>query len=322
MPKLIIQIPCFNEEETLGITLAQLPRSLPGIDQVEWLIIDDGSVDATVRVAREGGAHHVIRRPHQGLSRTFLAGLEASVERGADIIVNIDADNQYDARDIPSLVAPVLEGTADIVIGARPVAQIEHFSIWKKLLQHLGSWVVRTVSRTSTPDAPSGFRALSREAAMRTHVFNPYTYTLETVIQAGLDGMAITSVPIRVNQELRPSRLVKSLPGYIRRQVLTIFRIFVTYKAFAFFFVSGGLIFLCGFLISVRFLYFFFSDGGGGHVQSLIFAALLLATGFFLGVIGLLADLISVNRRLLERLDWRLQKIDELVRMTPEDKSR
>ena len=321
MPKLVIQIPCFNEEDTLGITLAQLPKSLPGIDQVEWLIIDDGSIDATVRVAREGGVHHIIQRPHQGLSRAFLAGLEAAVEHGADIIVNLDADNQYDARDIPSLIRPILEGSADLVIGARPVSQIEHFSFWKKLLQRLGSWVVRTISRTDTPDAPSGFRALSREAAMRTHVFNQHTYTLETVIQAGLDGMAITSVPIRVNQELRPSRLVKSVPEYIRRQVLTIFRIFVTYKAFAFFLVSGSLIFLCGVLIGVRFLYFFFSGSGGGHVQSLLLATLLLATGFFLAVIGLLADLISVNRRLLERLDWRLQKIDELVRPTPENKS-
>ncbi len=181
--------------------------------------------------------------------------------------------------------------------------------------------MVRAVSRTNTPDAPSGFRALSREAAMRTHVFNQYTYTLETVIQAGLDGMAITSVPVRVNQELRPSRLVTSVPSYIRRQVLTIFRIFVTYKAFAFFFVSGGLVFLCGFLIGLRFLYFFFGGSGGGHVQSLILAALLLTTGFFLAVIGLLADLISVNRRLLERLDWRLQKIDEMLRLTPEKKS-
>ena len=216
VPKLVIQIPCFNEEDTLGITLAQLPKSLPGIDQVEWLIIDDGSIDATVRVAREGGVHHIIQRPHQGLSRAFLAGLEAAVEHGADIIVNLDADNQYDARDIPSLIRPILEGSADLVIGARPVSQIEHFSFWKKLLQRLGSWVVRTISRTDTPDAPSGFRALSREAAMRTHVFNQYTYTLETVIQAGLDGMAIVSVPIRVNQELRPSRLVKSVPEYIR----------------------------------------------------------------------------------------------------------
>ncbi len=186
---------------------------------------------APYEAARAAGVHHIIERPHQGLSRAFLAGLEACLEKGADVIVNTDADNQYDARDIPKLVQPVLEGSADIVIGSRPVAQIAHFSFWKKRLQHLGSWVVRVVSQTNTPDAPSGFRALSREAAMRTHVFNPYTYTLETVIQAGLDGMAITSVPVRVNQELRPSRLVTSIPKYIRRQVLTIFRIFVTYKA-------------------------------------------------------------------------------------------
>ncbi len=265
MAKLIIQIPCFNEEETLGITLDQLPSTVSGIDSLEWLIIDDGSTDETAQVARTGGAHHIVRRPHQGLSRAFLAGLKACLERGADVIVNLDADNQYDARDIPKLVGPILDGSADIVIGARPVSQISQFSFLKKQLQRLGSWVVRVVSQTSTPDAPSGFRALSREAAMRTHVFNQYTYTLETVIQAGLDGMAITSVPVRVNeQDLRPLRLVTSIPDYVRRQVLTIFRIFVTYKAFAFFFVSGALIFLGGFLIGVRFLYFYFVDGGGG----------------------------------------------------------
>ena len=319
MAKLLIQIPCFNEEETLAVTLGQLPRSLAGVDQVEWLVIDDGSTDGTVEAARAAGVHHIIEHPHQGLSRAFLAGLEACLEKGADVIVNTDADNQYDARDIPKLVQPVLEGSADIVIGSRPVAQIAHFSFWKKRLQHLGSWVVRVVSQTNTPDAPSGFRALSREAAMRTHVFNPYTYTLETVIQAGLDGMAITSVPVRVNQELRPSRLVTSIPKYIRRQVLTIFRIFVTYKAFVFFLVSGSLVFLAGFLIGLRFLYFFLLDGGAGHVQSLILCALLLATGFLLAIVGLLADLISVNRRLLERLDWRLQKIDELVRSAPKN---
>jgi glycosyltransferase involved in cell wall biosynthesis len=313
MPKkLIIQIPCFNEAGTLAITLAALPRSMPGFDSVEWLIIDDGSTDDTVRVARENGVDHVISHvSNQGLARTFMTGLHASIKAGADIIVNTDADNQYNADDIPALIEPILSGKAEIVVGSRPIESINHFSLSKKILQKLGSWVVRLASGTDIPDAPSGFRAMSRDAAMRLNVFNEYTYTLETIIQAGQKGMAVTSVPIRVNEDLRPSRLVKSIPSYIQRSVLTIIRIFMTYKPFRFFAVPGAVSFSLGILLGLRFIYFYFTGEGGGHIQSVILSTLLLAVGFFLVVIGLMVDLISVNRKLLEKLDWRMQKMEE-----------
>ncbi|UCC49502.1 MAG: glycosyltransferase family 2 protein [Gemmatimonadota bacterium] len=312
MTKLIIQIPCYNEEKTLPVALAALPRDVSGADRVEWLVIDDGSGDATAEVARQAGVDHVVRLPrHQGLARAFVAGLEASLRAGADIIVNTDADNQYCADDIPKLIEPILRGEAEIVVGARPINEIKHFSPIKKLLQRAGSGVTRLISQADVQDAPSGFRAFSREAAMKLHVFNEYTYTIETVIQAGQKGMAITSVPIRINEDLRPSRLVKNLPSYLYRQLLTMMRIFVTYKPFRFFATAGVLVFLAGLLISVRFLYFYFTGNGAGHVQSLILSALLMGAGFFLAVIGLVVDLISVNRQLLEILDWRMQKIEE-----------
>ncbi len=312
MTKLIIQIPCYNEEEALEITLSELPRTLPGIDQVEWMIIDDGSKDRTIEVARSCGVDHIVRLPyHQGLARAFLAGLDACVSFGADIIVNTDADNQYSAADIPRLIAPILAGDAEIVIGARPIEQIQHFSPIKKLLQRFGSWVVRLASRTKVPDAPSGFRAMTRDAAMQLHVFNEYTYTIETIIQAGQKGMAISSVPIHTNGELRPSRLVRSIPSYIRRSLLTILRIFVTYRPFAFFATQGVVVFAMGFLLGLRFLFYFAMGDGNGRVQSLILAALLMGLGFSLGVVGLLADLIAVNRQLLEKLEWRMHLIEE-----------
>jgi glycosyltransferase involved in cell wall biosynthesis len=312
MRKLIIQIPCYNEEATLGVALSALPREIPGVDAVEWLIIDDGSTDKTVEVARAHRVDHIVRLPgHRGLARAFVAGLEASLRAGADLIVNVDADNQYCADDIPQLIAPILAGQADIVVGARPISEIEHFSPLKKLLQKLGSWVVRLASKTDIPDAPSGFRAMSRDAAMRLHVFNEYTYTLETIIQAGQKGMVVTSVPIRTNRDLRPSRLVTSIPNYIRRQVLTLLRIFMTYRPFRFFAVPGIALFSLGMLIGLRFLYFYVTQRGAGHIQSLILAALLMGMGSFLAIVGLLADLISVNRQLLERVDWRVQKIEE-----------
>ncbi|HDH04472.1 MAG TPA: glycosyltransferase family 2 protein [Nitrospirae bacterium] len=312
MTKLIIQIPCYNEEAALGITLSSLPREIPGIDVIEWLIIDDGSTDRTVEVARSHGVDHVIHLPrNQGLARAFMSGLEACLKAGADIIVNTDADNQYSADDIPRLVEPILSGKAEIVVGARPIAEIKHFSPIKKILQKLGSWAVRFASKTDIPDAPSGFRAMTREAAMRLNVFNKYTYTLETIIQAGQKDMAITSVPVRTNEELRPSRLVKSIHSYVRRSVLTIIRITMTYKPFEFFAVPGMIAFALGLLLFLRFFYFYFTGDGAGHVQSVILAALLLGTGFFLSVVGLLADLISVNRKLLEKLDWRIQQMEE-----------
>jgi len=311
MRKLVIQIPCYNEEATLGVTLSALPRKISGVDAVEWLIIDDGSTDKTVEVARAHGVDHIVRLPrHQGLARAFIAGLEASLRAGADLIVNADADNQYCADDIPQLIAPILAGQADIVVGARPISEIEHFSPAKKLLQRLGSWVVRLASNTDIPDAPSGFRAMSRDAAMRLHVFNEYTYTLETIIQAGQKGMVVTSVPIRTNEDLRPSRLVTSIPNYIRRQILTLLRIFMTYRPFRFFAVPGIALFSLGMLIGLRFIYFYVTQRGAGHIQSLILAALLMGMGTFLAIVGLLADLISVNRQLLERVDWRVQRIE------------
>jgi glycosyltransferase involved in cell wall biosynthesis len=312
MTKLIIQIPCYNEEESLPATLAALPRELPGVSAVEWLVIDDGSRDATVEVARRHGADHVVRLPtHQGLARAFVAGLEAAVAAGADVVVNTDADNQYDARDIPLLIEPILAGRAEIVVGERPIRETPEFSPVKKLLQRGGSWLVRRISGTPVGDAPSGFRAMSRRAAMRLKVFNRFSYTMETIIQAGHKGIAVVSVPVRTNAQRRPSRLFRSTGVYILRQGLTIVRIFMTYRPFAFFAVPGALTFLAGFLISARFVYFYINGDGAGHVQSLILAALLMGSGFFLVVVGLLADLAAVNRSLLEGLDWRLQRLEE-----------
>ena len=310
--KLIIQIPCYNEEKTLSVTLNALPRQIKGIQEIEWLIINDGSTDRTVEVALAHGVDHIVSfTKNQGLAKAFMAGLEASLRAGADIIVNTDADNQYCADDIPKLIEPILSGKADIVVGSRPIAEIEHFSPIKKILQKLGSWVVRVASKTDIPDAPSGFRAISRDAAMRLNVFNEYTYTLETIIQSGQKGMAITSVPIRTNKDLRPSRLVKSISSYISQSILTIIRIFMTYRPLRFFAIPGVISFSLGMLISLRFLYFYLTGNGSGHIQSIVLAALLLGTGFFLCVVGLIADLIAVNRKLMEKLDWRVQQVEE-----------
>lgn len=313
MNKLVIQIPCYNEEKTLGVTLSCLPRKIPGIDNIEWLIIDDGSTDRTVEVAKEQGVDHIVSlTSNQGLAKAFLAGLEASLNAGADIIVNTDADNQYCAADIPRLIEPILSGRAEIVVGARPIDAIEDFSFLKKCFQKLGSWVVRRASRTSIPDAPSGFRAISRKAAMRLNVFSEYTYTLETIIQAGQKGMTIASVPIRTNEALRTSRLVKSVPSYVWRSVVTIVRIFMTYRPFRFFALFGAFCFIPGVLISLRFVYFYLIGNGAGHVQSLILSGLLMGIGFLLLVTAFVADLISVNRKLLENIDWRVRHMEKL----------
>ncbi len=315
MTKLIIQIPCFNEEKSLPVSLKDLPRKLPGIDKIEWLIIDDGSTDRTVEVARSLGVDHVVRLiRHQGLAKGFMAGIQACVEHGADIIVNTDADNQYFAGDILTLVQPILDGKAEIVVGERPITEIKHFSPLKKLFQRWGSWMVRKVSQTDIPDAPSGFRAISREAAMRMHVFSNYTYTIETIIQAGQHGMAIMSVPIRTNDFLRKSRLIHSLPAYLARSFNTILRIFMTYQPLSFFLIPGGISVLAGTLLGLRFLYFYLVTGtGSGHIQSLILTAVLLILGVLLIIVGLIADLISVNRKLLENVEYRLQRLDEKV---------
>lgn len=309
--KLIIQVPCYNEEASLGVALAALPRQVPGFDSVEWLIIDDGSQDGTVRVALEHGVDHIVRfTRNQGLAAAFIAGLDAALAAGADVIVNTDADNQYSAASIPDLVAPILAGRADLVVGARPIQSIGHFSPMKKLLQRIGSWVVRVASNTQVPDAPSGFRAMSRRAAMQLNVFSEYTYTLETIIQAGQKRMAVASVPIQVNPDLRPSRLVRSIPSYVARSMLVIGRIFITYKPFVAFTLVGGLTFLAGLAVALRFLYYYLGGEGAGRVQSVILAALLLGVGFFLVIAGIIADLISVNRKLLEKIDLRLRKLE------------
>lgn len=311
MTKLIIQVPCYNEETTLGVTLSELPRQLPGIDQVEWLIIDDGSLDRTIQVAQEWGVDHIVSFGHnQGLAKGFMAGLEASLKAGADIIVNTDADNQYCAADIPKLIEPILAGEAEIVVGARPIRFIEHFSPTKKLLQQLGSWAVRVASRTQVADAPSGFRAISREAALQLNVFNEYTYTLETIIQAGQRGMSVVSVPIRTNGYLRPSRLVKSIPAYVRRSLFTMLRIFITYKPLRFFTLLGTIPFLLGFLLGVRWLILYFGGTSRTHVPSLILSAILILLGTQLWVFGLIADLLAVNRKLLEDVQLRLRRAD------------
>lgn len=315
MKKLVIQIPCYNEAATLRTTINALPKSIVGIEKIEVLIIDDGSQDETVSIARDAGADHFVILPrNNGLARAFMAGLEASVTAGADVIVNTDADNQYNADDISKLVQPILEGKAEIVIGARPIAEIEHFSSVKKLLQKLGSWVVRRASNTDIQDAPSGFRAFTRDAAQRLNVFSEYTYTLETIIQAGQKGMAITSVPIRVNGETRPSRLIKSITMYVWRSISTIIRIFITYRPFRFFFWLGGAVFFAGFLIGIRFLYYYTFGDGAGHIQSLILGSLLMSMGFMIIVTGVIAELISVNRTLLEQIGWRLKKLEAKIR--------
>jgi glycosyltransferase involved in cell wall biosynthesis len=313
MTKLIIQIPCYNEEVTLGLTLTELPRTLPGVDEVEWLIVNDGSLDRTVEVAKACGVDHIINLEHnQGLAKAFMAGIEACLKAGADIIVNTDADNQYCAADIPKLIEPILEGRAEIVIGARPIEQIQHFSPVKKALQKLGSWVVRLASKTDIPDAPSGFRAISREAALRLNVFNEYTYTLETIIQAGQKGMAITYVPIHTNGYLRPSRLVKSIPAYVQRSLLTIIRIFMTYRPLRFFMILGSVPFSLGFLLCLRWLVLFLEIFGDNpakpRVPSLILATMLILIGFQLWILGLVADLMAVNRKLLEDIQLRLRR--------------
>ena len=301
--KLIIQIPCLNEQETLPITINDLPKSIEGVAEIEILVIDDGSTDDTVKVAKDCGVHHVVSLGHnQGLATAFTTGIQTALELGADIIVNTDADNQYDGADIAKLVGPVLAGESDFVVGERPIMQTEGFSPIKKLLQRLGSWVVRLASGTDIPDAPSGFRALSRKAAQQVNVFSEYTYTLETIIQAGQKNMRISSVPIRTNRELRPSRLFGSIPQYIQRSVFTIVRIFVVYKPFAFFFSIGAVLFALGMIIGLRFLYFYFGGDPSGHIQSLILASILLGIGTQTILVAFLADMLAVNRKLLEQI--------------------
>ncbi len=307
--KLIIQIPCYNEAETLEIALNDLPKKIDGIDEIEYLIIDDGCKDNTVEVAKNWGVHHVVSfTQNKGLAKGFMAGLDACLRNGADIIVNTDADNQYCADDIPKLIQPILEKRADIVIGERPIDDTEHFSWIKKKLQHFGSWVVRKASKTDIPDAPSGFRAFSREAAMRINVINDYTYTLETIVQAGRNKIPITSVPVRTNPELRESRLFHNIWGYVKKSVLTILRALLMYKPLYCFTMVAMIPGVIGFLIGIRFMVFYFTGQGNGHTQSLMLACTLLIIGFITFVIGMLADVISANRKILEDVQYQIKR--------------
>ena len=309
--KLIIQIPCFNEAESLPVSVAALPRSVSGCDTVEWLVIDDGSSDGTAEIARKLGVDHVVKHPsNRGLAAAFMTGLDAAVKLGADIIVNTDADNQYDARDIETLVKPIVEGRSEFVIGARPVSTTRHFSWVKRRLQAIGSLVVRLASRTRVADAPSGFRAMSRDVALRLNVFGSYTYTLETIIQAGRSNIRVLSIPIRTNPDMRPSRLVKSIGSYVVRSLSTIVRIFATYRPMMFFCLLGAIFTTGGLAVAIRFLVYMANGEGSGHVQSVIFSALCMTLGFLLFMMGFLADLMATNRRLLERIEWRVRKLE------------
>lgn len=309
--KLIIQIPCYNEEIALPVTLSQLPKHIDGIDEIEVLISDDGSTDRTLKIANEYGVNHIVTSTHhRGLAKTFMTGIHRALAEGADIIVNTDADNQYCAEDIEKLVKPILENKADIVIGARPIKSIKSFSPLKKFLQFLGSKIVRLLSSTATEDAPSGFRAFSREAALALNVFDNYTYTIETVIQSKTKGLHIVSVPIRVNSCFRKSKLVKNIFTYIQKNSFTILRMFIIYRPFRFFATIGGFIALVGVGLLSRFLWLYFVDNGNGHIQSLIISSILVITGFQIIIFGVLADLLSINRKLIEDIQVRVKKIE------------
>ena len=311
MKKLIIQIPCLDEAETLPATLRDLPQRIPGIDRIEVLIVDDGSTDGTVEVARSLGVDHIIAlRGRRGLAAAFTAGIDASLKLGADFIVNTDGDNQYAGDDIPKLVAPLVSGEADVVIGDRNVAALQHLSWSRKRLQHLGSWVVRQVSNTRVPDTTSGFRAYTRDAALRMNIVSEFTYTLESIIQAGKRRMAIAHVPIRSNARTRPSRLFDSVWVYIKRSTSTIVRIYTMYEPFKVFTTIGIVTFAAGLAVSFRFLYFYFNNDGAGHIQSLLLAAVLMIVGFQVLLIGLVADVISANRKLLEDLLYRVRSME------------
>lgn len=310
-PKLIIQLPCFNEEEHIASTLRDLPRAIPGVGEIEVLVVDDGSTDRTAEIARVSGADYIVRVPNnRGLARAFRAGLDAAVQLGADIVVNTDGDNQYCARDIERLIAPVLDGTADMVVGDRDPRNLQHFSHGKRLLQHYGSWVVRTLSNTEIPDTTSGFRALSRAAALRLNVISDFTYTLETIIQAGKKKLPVTHVPVRTNPERRGSKLFTSTWHYVKRSAATMLRIYALYEPLKIFSYLGGSLMLFGILIGLRFLYFYFTGFGGGHLQSLMLTVLLIIIGFQTVLIGLVADLIGANRSLIEDILFRIRCIE------------
>ena len=311
MTKLIVQIPCLNEEETLPATVRDIPRQIEGVDQVEILVIDDGSTDRTREVAREIGVEHIVGFPrHKGLTKAFTAGIDACLKLGADIIVNTDGDNQYKGSDIPKLIRPILEGNAEMVVGDRQVDTIAEFSPLKKRLQKLGSWVVRKAANAYVSDTTSGFRAYSREAALNMNVLSWFSYTLETIIQAGSKDIAIANVSVGTNRKLRESRLFGGMGFYLRRSFATIVRIYAMYQPLRVFFYTGTLMLSLGFLIGLRFLYFYLTTGGTGHIQSLILASILLIVGFQIVMIGLLADVIAANRKLIEDVLTRVRRME------------
>lgn len=307
--KLIIQIPCFNEEENLPITLKELPRKLKGIDKVEWLVINDGRTDNTAEIAAQNKVDHILNFSHnKGLANAFMSGLMECLKLEADIIVNLDADNQYCAEDIPKLIEPIINGEAEIVVGERPINQTDHFSTTKKILQQIGSGVVRLFSNTSIQDAPSGFRAISKDAALQINVFNNYTYTLEMIIEAGQKGIPIKSIPIRTNKPLRESRLIGSVPKYIYYSATTIIRSFITYKPLKFFFILGSFFLTSGIIVGIRWLFLFLGGPQASSIPSLILTAILLILGFISLIFGFIADLMSVNRKLLEDVQLAIRR--------------
>ncbi len=309
--KLIVQIPCYNEERTLPQTVADIPRRIEGVDEVEILVIDDGSSDQTVEVAQEIGVDHIVRhKVNKGLAHSFRIGVETCLQLGADIIVNTDGDNQYVGADIPKLIAPILNGQADVVIGDRRTSMVEHFSASKKWLQRLGSYVVRKLSSTEVPDAVSGFRAFSRSAALQLNIVSPFSYTIEMLIQVGRKKIAVTSVPVRTNPKTRESRLFQSIPEFIERSLTTMIRIYTMYRPLRVFFYIGLVLSIIGTVPILRFLYFYFSGEGQGHIQSLVLGGTLLVIGFITFMIGLLADLINFNRQLIESTLEKVRRLE------------
>lgn len=309
--KLIIQIPCFNEQDTLPSVLEDIPKKIPNVSVIETLVIDDGSTDKTSEIAKKHGVNHIIKfKRNKGLAHAFKAGIEESLRLGADIIVNTDADNQYYGGDIGKLVAPIVNGNADMVVGARPIDDIDDFSWMKKKLQRLGSFFVRFFSHTPISDATSGFRAFSREAALRINIFSSYTYTLESLIQAGENKLKLVDVPIRVNDKTRESRLFKNIPSYISKSIITIIRVCILYRPLKYFFIIGTSVFSFGVLLGLRFLYFYLTGSGDGHIQSLILASVFITLGFQLLMIGLLADVVATNRKIAEDIQLRIKKLE------------
>ncbi|MGJ8682619.1 glycosyltransferase family 2 protein [Paraglaciecola sp.] len=309
--KLIVQIPCYNEELTLPATFNDIPKSIPGVDQVEIMIIDDGSTDKTIEVAQELGVDHiVINKNNKGLARTFRAGINECLKLGADIIVNTDGDNQYAGWDIPKLIQPIIDGKADVVVGDRNTAKVAHFSPVKKFLQRLGSYVVKTLSGVQVPDAVSGFRAYSQDAALQLNIVSPFSYTIEALIQAGKKHMAVASVPVETNEKTRESRLFSSIPKFIERQLTTIIRMYAMYQPLRVFFFIGLFLSLIGIIPILRFLFFYFTDGGAGHIQSLILGGTFTILGFISFLIAMLADLMNFNRQLIEQTLEKVRRIE------------